>query len=462
MKRAAPGLLLIWMSVFAAAGGRSTDRPLTLHDCIVLGLGLNPGLKAERFTLAAAKENIWKAKSSFLPDLTAEASLWLLEGSPPGAFEVVGLADFDTGAIVTHSGNKTTVTRAPLRVSFAPAGTGGFSLQYPIYSQGSIFGLNTPPAVKVAKANYNKQDWAIRLSEQEVIAKVVGVFLNVTVYEQKTVLDEEKVNFSKQRLEIIKEELALNLVLPQQVEMAKADLAASQQLLLTSQQRAVDSQRILAEFLGRPVTQKLHLNQTQPAIPAVPALEDFLCRVSTAHPAIQVEKNNVEVAQQQYRIAQTALYPSVNAGVTYTGATGFNAQNNLDTMIAQLGVTVPIFDFGHNLAAEHAALDTVKAAQAQLEELKLNVRESILGQLSEIHTTESTLADLERSFVQASQSVDLIKSEHDQGIANQLALVDAELGLINAKDDLLLTQLVLRLQYAQLQRMAGGVWAWNR
>jgi hypothetical protein len=43
-----------------------------------------------------------------------------------------------------------------------------------------------------------------------------------------------------------------------------------------------------------------------------------------------------------------------------------------------------------------------------------------------------------------------------------LALVDAELGLVGAKDDLLLTQLVLRLEYAQLQRIAGGVWAWNR
>jgi len=69
---------------------------------------------------------------------------------------------------------------------------------------------------------------------------------------------------------------------------------------------------------------------------------------------------------------------------------------------------------------------------------------------------------MERNYVLASNAVDLIKSEHEQGIANQLALVDAELGLVGAKDDLLLSQLVLRLEYAQLQRLAGGVWAWNR
>ena len=128
--------------------------------------------------------------------------------------------------------------------------------------------MNNPPAVKVAKADYKKQDWTIRLTEQDVIAKVVGVFLNVTVYQQKVELDQQKVNLSKQRLEIVKEELALNLVLPQQVDLAKAQLAADQQLLLTSQQRATDSERILAEFLGRPPTQKLRLDQSQPAIPS--------------------------------------------------------------------------------------------------------------------------------------------------------------------------------------------------
>ena len=459
MKLAAPALLAIWIWLAGVANGR-TDRVLTLHDCIAQGLGQNPGLKSERYTLAAQKEKIWKEKSSFLPDFTAQAKLWLINGSPAGPFTVLGVNDFDEGAVVTKSGVQSR-SKTPLRVGWAPAGTGGIGVSYPIYEDGSILGLNNPPAVQVAKADYKRQDWTIRLTEQDLIAKVVGVFLNVTVYQQKVELDQQKVNLSKQRLAIVQEQLALNLVLPQQVDMAKAELAANQQLLLTSQQRATDSERILAEFLGRPPTQKLRLDQSQPAIPSVPPLNDFLNRVAAAHPQVEVQRQNVEVAQQQYRLAQTHLYPSVKAGVSYTGSTAFGPEN-LDSFQAQVGVEVPIFDFGHNLAAEHEALDHVKATQAQLEEVELNIRESILTQLSQIHAVESNLADLERNYVQASNAVDLIKSEHEQGIANQLALVDAELALVSAKDDLLLAQLVLRLEYAQLQRLAGGVWAWNR
>jgi outer membrane protein TolC len=459
MKHAGPLLLAILMWVGAVANG-GTDRALTLRDCIAQGLGKNPGLKSERFTLAADKENIWKAKASFLPDFTAQAKLWLINGSPPGPFTVLGVNDFDNGAVV-RSGKQTSTSKAPLRVGWAPVGTGGVGVTYPIYEDGSVLGLNNPPAVKVAKADYKRQDWTIRLTEQDVIAKIVGVFLNVTVYQQKVELDQQKVNLSKKHLEIVQEELALNLVLPQQVDIAKADLAANEQLLLTSQQRATDTERILAEFLGRPPTQKLRLDQSQPAIPSLPPLNDLLNRAAATHPAVEVERENVEVAQQQYRLAQTALYPSVKAGVSYTGSTAFGSEN-LDTFTAQLDVEVPIFDFGHNLAAEHAALDHVKAAQAQLEAVQLSIRESILTQLGQIHTIESNLADMERNYVLASNAVELIKSEHEQGIANQLALVDAELGLVGAKDDLLLSQLVLRLEYAQLQRLAGGVWAWNR
>jgi outer membrane protein TolC len=460
MKLAGPLLLAIWMWVGAVANG-GTDRALTLRDCIAQGLGKNPGLKSERFTLAADKENIWKAKASFLPDFTAQASLYLLNGSPPSQWQVAGVNDFSEVGVTTRANGKTSTTKAPLRIGWVPVGTGGVGVTYPIYEDGSILGLNNPPAVKVAKADYKKQDWTIRLTEQDVIAKIVGVFLNVTVYQQKVELDQQKVNLSKKHLEIVQEELALNLVLPQQVDLAKAQLAANEQLLLTSQQRATDSERILAEFLGRRPTQKLRLDQSQPAIPSLPPLNDLLNRVAATHPAVEVERQNVEVAQQQYRLAQTALYPSVKAGVSYSGSTAFSSQN-IDTFTAQLGVQVPIFDFGHNLAAEHAALDQVKATQAQLEEVQLSIRESILTQLGQIHTIESNLADMERNYVLASNAVDLIKSEHEQGIANQLALVDAELGLVGAKDDLLLTQLVLRLEYAQLQRLAGGVWAWNR
>ena len=134
----------------------------------------------------------------------------------------------------------------------------------------------------------------------------------------------------------------------------------------------------------------------------------------------------------------------------------------MDQFYAGIGVEVPIFDFGHKLSGEHEALDLLKAAQAQLEQVQLSLRDAILTEISTIHTTEANLADLERNYVEAKTQVDLIQSEHDQGIATQLALVEDQLRLFEVKDQLLLLRLEERVQYANLQRLTGGVWVWNR
>jgi outer membrane protein TolC len=456
MKARASLALLTSVWIAAAANG-AADGTLTLHECISWGLARNPKLESEKFTLAADKENIWKERASFLPDLKANARMDVLNGSPVSPFAVLGVNDLtETGVITARS-----QVRSPVRVSWAGVGTGELGLVYPLYANGSILGLNTPPGVAAAKAVYNKQDSTIRLAEQDVIARVVGVFFNTTAYEQKVELDQQKVELSKKRLQIVQEELTLNLILPQDVELAKAELAANQQLLVTSQQRATDSERILAELLGRPPRQKLRLDQSEPRIPALPPLDGFLSRVTAAHPAVAVQRANIDVAQQHYRLTQTALYPSVGFEATFTGATAFGSQN-VDLFFAGVSVQVPIFDFGGKLAAEHEALNLVKAAQAELDEVQLELRESILDQLSQIHTTESNLANLEHNYVQAANSLALIQSQREQGIAAELALVDVELGLVEVKDQLILTRLVQRLEYAQLQRLAGGVWVWNR
>jgi outer membrane protein len=266
---------------------------------------------------------------------------------------------------------------------------------------------------------------------------------------------------AQKRVEIVEEELRQNLILPQYLEVAKEQLEAKKQSLKTSEQWAADSERILAELLGRSPKRKLNLNKTDPHIPGMPPLETFLDKVSSDHPAVAIQKANIDIAQQQYRLAQTALFPSVNFSTSYGGGTAFGPRP-LDEFFAGVGVNVPIFDFGHNLAAEHENLDLLKSAQAQLDEIRLELRQSILGELDKIHTIESSLAEAERAYVIAKTNLDLVASQHDQGISTQLALVDANTTLAEAEENLLLYRLTWWIQYAQFQRLSGGLWVWNK
>jgi outer membrane protein TolC len=464
MKRPALLLALLWASVcaFARSGDKAAPSGvLTLHECITECVKGNPRLLSEQFTLAADKENIWKVRSAALPDLTGHADFGGLSGSPNGNWALLGINDPDITGVVTTRGASRESGRGPFRIGWGWVGTGQLRLEYPLYANGSIFGLNNFPAVATAKANYSKQTWQIRLAAQDVIANLVGVFYNTVAFLNKVELDQQTVELSKKRLEILEEELKLNLTLPQYVEVAKQQLAANEQLLATSREREEDSERILRELLRRPSTQKLRIDTSDPLIPTLPALEGLLNRISEVHPSVAIQQANIEEAKQQYHLSETALYPSVNFETTYGGGTAFGP-TPLDQLYAGIGVEVPIFDFGHKLSAEHENLDQLKAAQAQLEQVRLSLKDAILTQISTIHTNESELADLERSYVEAKTQVDLIQSEHDQGLATQLALVDAQLNLQQVNDQMLLLRLQQRVEYANLQRLAGGVWVWNR
>jgi outer membrane protein TolC len=446
-------LLLLSAGVQAENG-----KPLTLHECINEAMGRSPRLEADRYTLQADNEAIKKARAGLLPDLTGAAELQNLTGSPISPFAVLNVNDVgETG--VTRSANGRSPTRT--RVSLATVGNGSLQMRYPLYQDGSILGLNNAPAVAAAKGVYTRQGWTNRLSEQTVIETVAGVFYNATTYLQKSDFDRDKVKLSKKRLEIVKQELALDLTLPQYLELAKAQLYADEQVLTTSQQRAADSIMQLNQIIGRPLQAQSKLDLSEPQIPALPPLGNFLNRVASLHPAVGVQQADIDIAKQNLRLAQAALLPSVNFVTSYTGATAFGSQNP-DLLFAMLRVEVPIFDFGHNLAAEREQRDRLKAAEAELGQVNLDVRESILNQLSDIHATESTIAGLERDYIQAKNNVALIQEQHDQGISTQLTLVDAQETLVKIESDLLLAKLVQRLQYVQLQKLSGGVWVWNR
>jgi outer membrane protein TolC len=449
------GIVFLALTCAAVAGG--DGKPLTLRECINQALGRSPRLEADRYKLAADNEAIKKARAGLLPKLTASFDLQNLTGSPVGPFAVLGVNNVDETGISSVRASQ----RSPIRVDLASVGDASVQIRYPLYENGSILGLNNAPAVAAAKSLYARQQWTIRLSEQSVIETLASTFYNTTAYLQKVDLDREKVELSKKRVEIMKQELALHLTLPQYVELAKAELQADEQNLAASQHRVLDSAMQLAQLIGRPLRLSLTLDLSEPHIPALPALEAFLNRVASQHPAIGVQQANIDLAQQNLRLAEAALLPKVDFVTSYTWATAFGRENP-DLFYMLLRVEVPIFDWGHGLAEEREERDKMKAAQAELRQVDVDLREIILSELSDIHTTEGVIARLERDYIQARNNLGLEKERHEQGIANELFLVDAEEALAKAKDDLILAKLAQRLEYVRLQRLAGGVWVWNR
>jgi len=339
-------------------------------------------------------------------------------------------------------------------------------MTYPLYEYGSILGLNDPPVVAAARAVLGEQEWNILLYAQKVILDVTTSFLDALLYRDELELDEKALPLSQKRLDIVQQQVSLGLRLPQDVELAKAQLAATQQAVASARQNAELALLQLATLMGRVVDERLEPNNTKLPLPPLPLAQQFLDRVMPLHPALRVQEGKVEVAKQQYQVDRSTLLPSLSLTTIFQAAQNFAHFNggsfhlNPTSFLSYIQVDLPIFDFGQRRAAVHESQEILFSEQARLKQLDLDLRIAIAGTFTQIYDLDEKLADLRARYTQACNDALLARAERAQGLIDELTLVEAELALLSARASLVSEQHLKQIRYAELQNLSGGTWRW--
>ena len=221
----------------------------------------------------------------------------------------------------------------------------------------------------------------------------------------------------------------------------------------------------LALLLGR--TPKLiyqarierYVTPTEPPPASVPAglPSDILLR----RPDIVQAEQQLIAANARIAVARTALFPTISL----TGLIGSEsaALTNLFTGPAGIfnlaaGVAQPIFSGGRQEAG-------IAAARAREEQAMLNYRQKVQTAFREVREalaaqayTRQQFDAEERRAVSLREAVRLAKIRHDNGIASQLEVLDAERNLLASeinRSDALRAQ---RAAMADLFKALGGGW----
>jgi outer membrane protein TolC len=363
--------------------------------------------------------------------------------------------------------NAETLPRQLHRADFAPLGIEQIRLDYPLFQNGSILGLNDAPAVASARAAKQGLEWTRKLGEEKVVFDLSNAFFIAQWYQQKLARDEARVYFSRQRLEIVKLQYQLQLMLAQDVGLAKAELASDEQTLASTKQSVRDSWADLALLIGQPATRVARLEGNPPSFPTLPALDGLLDRAREQHPAVGVQRSVVDQTQAAYRLSQAALLPAVGLSTGYSLGQnlGHLSTASADTpalYAAEIAVNVPVFDWGSRLAAERESRTKVGAEEAREAQVKLDVTTTIAKLYDGIHDLERQFMTLVAAQVSAANAAQLAREQRATGALNQLALVTAEETLLAAEETVENTRLTELQAYTQLEQAAGGAWRWTR
>ena len=429
-------------------------EPLSLHDCVDAAIDNSPDLSSSRHLIEAWRADITKKRGTLLPYLSAQASGYVLNGQPVNQFSVLNLFNAANGT-ANHS-----------HASWDPLAIEEFILVYPLFYEGSILGLNDPPAVATSEANMSVQQAAALIAEQKVIFNVISAYLSVASYSDQLEQQEKIVATYQRQLDIVEAQQALSLKLPKDVEIARGQFDGALDAADSLRQVVLANKVQLAALMGRANGRSLELDRTEPVMLKLPPLDEFLSEVMPNNPALLVDQAKIEVARQQVRVDKVGQWPVANLNTDFStgqdlehfnGSSRFPRPTLYESYIT---ITLPLFDFGQRAAAHHESDESLAVAKDQLKATAETVRTSITQTYGQIDSYKRTVAALNASYLELERATDLAQAQREAGVTDELTLVAAKLAAQNAQLSVETEELLERLQYAALQNLAGGNWLW--
>ncbi len=177
--------------------------------------------------------------------------------------------------------------------------------------------------------------------------------------------------------------------------------------------------------------------------------------------AVRISERQVEIREQQVRIARAAHLPSVDLRVNYGRQAfpervfDFGGVDWRPDFTAVVGVSVPIFS-GFRASAEaqqaRVALEQERLRLAQQREAVFIEYEQARG---ERERAAASLAARQRTVEQASRVHDLTVLRYDEGLATQLEVSDARLALLQSRTSLAQAIADFHLAEALIARALG-------
>lgn len=426
---------------------------LTLHDCIAEALQRNPGIESVKHLIAAAHNEVTEKRATTLPHLIGRIDGYEVNGSPSTSpFSALNV--FDANNFSNRQAHWAPVTGESIGVS------------YPLVQYGSILGLNSPPVVEAAKAAYNQQQWDLPLERQKLVFSIVSAFSYAVWYRERLAAENKLLAVAQKRLDVIQQRVTLGLALPQTLEDAKSQVLAVTEAAQVSRENSRDATLQLAVYLGRPPNDQLALDASPLALPPLPPVQVLVQQMQRNHPALHVQEDKIRIARQQYRVDRSTRWPTVTLNTSFSALqdvqrfSGGAGHPRPTLFLSELEVEMPLFDFGQRSAAIQKSQEQLKAEQANLKQLKLNLLSGLMQTYNQINELDSSLATLRSDYENAGRELELIKAKRREGMVDELVLLNAQREFLKAKVTLEAQTVMKQLKYAELQEVSGGTWRW--
>jgi outer membrane protein TolC len=363
----------------------------------------------------------------------------LIATSTPGSAQATALQTYRDMLTANTGGGRVTIVKtnqldftATANVPLLVPGA------YPVYQAAKL-------AKQAAAAN-------LAVTETQLLLGAANAFYGAAGADELVSARKNAIAVAQQTVKNAQARLAAGVV--NRVEVSRAELAyvrVVQQLAEAEDVRA-QAYRSLATLLQ--LREAFVVRPAERASPAT-ALADLQRGALTLRPELRAYELNVEVQRKQRLSGTLRWLPSISAFARFGAGNYVGFSGQAYSFAAGAQADWVLYDGGVRGAARKQAASQVRALGLQLAQLRDTINDDIAQAERVLKTKREALETALRSVRLSKETLELVRAQHDAGTATQLDLLQAQDALVNAEVGVAQARFDLAMGQLQLERLAG-------
>ncbi|MEO5722701.1 MAG: TolC family protein [Chthoniobacterales bacterium] len=369
------------------------QKIMAVEEAVALARQQNPEILIARKQLEAARGGIVEARSGYLPSVVSSGLLRKREQQ-----ELSRLREDDYNA--------------SLRVIQS------------VYSGGA-----NKARLGIARLNEEKRALELAAIQQRVAMDVRIAWYELLLNRAKIEVRQQSVGVMRDELKVQQERLLAGTVGELNVRRAEVSLANEQPELFEAQTRVQNSYLRLNELCGISQTRAAFTPAGQLQYQAArPDLTESLARATAMRPEIRARQIDVAIEEQQLLVDKSELRPRVDV------FTGYEVYSERDPLVGAefnhgyvvgLNASWHIFDGFATKGRMQATRARRDAARAALQAAQLSVESDVRSAFFDLQQADRVMESETRNVVNASESLELARSNLGAGLGTQLDVLQA-------------------------------------
>lgn len=323
-----------------------------------------------------------------------------------------------------------------------------------------LFGGNRR-ASEAAVASAQASEASLRDVEVSLVAEVANAYISLRTLEARRAVAAGNLASQQETRNLTRWRWQAGLASELDFVQSESTLAQTRAKLPAFDSQIEETRNQLAILLGVQPAQLPDLSASTGRIPAYSSLAGLRIPLDTLRqrPDLRAAERKLAAQTAQVGVATAARYPSLNL----SGSIGFQADDagqllRADSLLNSLAANLaaPIFDAGRiraNIAIQNALLDQ---ALATYEKTVLQALADVENALMALAKTAAREADLKEANASAQSADQLARQRYASGLADHLAVLEAERTLLSVQDSLKSVEGERASALVQLYKAMGG------